>query len=93
MTVLPPDPAPVIERGRQAKAVLENGDFLAVVDDLSNYHLAAMVAAPPGNAHRDARDHHHLIHHALSQIVAELSTRVAAADDLLRRLDEPNEEY
>lgn len=87
----PEDVVAVVERGERAGSLLRNGDFLGVVDDLSNYHLAALVAAPPGEAAREARDHHHLMHHALTQIVAELRDREAAALDLAQRVNDEDD--
>ncbi len=80
----------IIERGTRAGRLLSDPDFLGVVDDLSAEYLAQLVAAPPGDGGREARDYAHLMHHALSQIVSELATRKAAADELAQR--QPNED-
>jgi hypothetical protein len=77
-----PDPEVVLEMGRCASELLDSEPFTTTVNDLSNYHLAAIVAAKPGEAGREARDHHHLLHYALGQIVGELQARVAAANEM-----------
>jgi hypothetical protein len=87
-----PDPEVILEIGAKARALLDDPAFQDVVNHLSDYHLAALVAAPPGPASADAREHHHLMHHALTQIVAEISSRVAAAEELARRIEEDIED-
>lgn len=79
----PPDPEVLLEAGRIASELLSSEAFTSCVNDLSTYHLAAICAAPPGASGRDARDHHHLLHYALSEIVSELQSRIATADEML----------
>jgi hypothetical protein len=86
-----PDIELALERGEAAAALLRSACFISVVDDLSNYHLAALCASPPGDASRDARDFHHLLHHALTLIVDELRTREATAAELMNRDNEDDD--
>jgi hypothetical protein len=72
----------ILTRGENAKLLMENESFLSTVDDLSTFHLSALVAAPPGPAALDAREHHHIMHSALREIVTEIQSRIAAAEDL-----------
>lgn len=62
----------VIERGQKAADLLANEAFTWIVDDQTNYHLAALVAAPPGPKGADAVAYHHLQQNALSELVATL---------------------
>lgn len=71
---------------------MANETFVAVVDDLTNYHLAALVAAPPGPRGLEAREYHHLIQHALSEIVSSLKGQVDTGAAMKRALDEHEEE-
>ena len=80
----PPDPGAVLDRGLRAQELLQNSTFLAVIDDLSNYNVTAMVASPPGEASRAAREHHHLMHFAVCEIVQTLQGYAATAVELER---------
>lgn len=62
----------VIERGDKATSLLSNAAFLGIVDELTTMHLSALVAAPPGDAGREARDYHHLMQHSLTELVQTL---------------------
>ena len=84
----PHDLTALLERGRAARALLQDETFLSVLDDLSNYHIAALVAALPGEGGREAREHHHLLHYALSEIAGDLSGRVQTADEIEARMRE-----
>ena len=91
--MLPPDM--VIQRGHDARGLISHPTFLNVVDELSHYHLAGIVASPPNEAGRAARDYHHLMHYALNEIAAELSQRVQTADELMQAMkltEEDNDE-
>lgn len=70
----------IIERGRNAAALVNNPTFQAVVDDLTSYHLSALVAAPPGERGKDARDYHHLLQHALTELCGQLAGYVEAGE-------------
>ncbi len=61
----------IIERGQRATRLLDDETFRWIVDDLTNYHLAALVAARPVKD-ADAIEYHHTLQHALSEIVASL---------------------
>ena len=82
MHLLPADPASIIERGNASSHLLDAPIFTDAVNDLSNRHLSAIVASPPGPAGQAARDHHHLMHYALAEIVGELQGYVAAGDEM-----------
>lgn len=90
--MLPPDPQLILDRGQAAALLMADETFLSVVDDLSQYHLAAIVAAPPGDRGREARDHHHLLHFALSEIAGELQGRVQTAEELKRLLKQQEDD-
>lgn len=64
--------ADIIERGHRAARLLGDAVFLGAIDDLSDYHLAALVAAPPGEQGREAREYHHLLHYALSELGGQI---------------------
>jgi hypothetical protein len=76
----------VIQRGERAQRLLGNDAFAWIVDDMTTYNLAALVAAPPGPRGLDAREHHHLIQFALSDIVATLQGYAAAGEAMQRVL-------
>lgn len=77
-----PDPNEVLERGRLAQELLDNPTFIDVINDLSAYHLAAICAAKPGEASREAREYHHTLHYALSEITGELVSRTSTAAEM-----------
>ncbi len=72
----------VIQSGRAAQELLENESFRRVVDDLTEYHLAGLVACKPGNSSQEARDYHHLLQYALTELVTDLASRAAAGAQL-----------
>ena len=76
----------IIERGQRAADLLANPSFQWIVDDQTQYHLAALVAAPPGPRGCDARDYHHLQQHALSELVATLTGYAQAGAEQAARL-------
>lgn len=61
-----------VERGLRAASLLANPDFLWIIDDLTSFHLSALVAAKPGPAEADAVQYHHTMQHALTEIVGTL---------------------
>jgi uridylate kinase len=69
----PDDIMAQVERGAAMQACLDSPAFKEAVDHLTNYHVAAMVACRPGyTADADALAHHHLMQHALTEIVATM---------------------
>lgn len=76
----------VIERGRKASDLLANDAFTWIVDDQTQYHLAALVAAPPGPSGVDAIAYHHSIQHALSDLVGTLRGYADAGEEMQRVL-------
>ena len=86
MQALPPDIVAGLERGDRAKELLDSTAFRDIVDDLTQQHIAQLVACPPGDKHKDAREHAHLMQHALTELVATIRGYVAAAEDLRRAL-------
>ncbi len=74
----------VLARGRTAEALLAHADFVAVVNDLSTFHMAAIAASPPGPGGREAIEYHHACHFALTEIVSELQGRHDAAEEVRR---------
>ena len=87
----------VIERGRNATDLLSNPSFSWIVDDLTNQHLQQMVAAPPGERGREAREEAALMQHALTEIVsllqgyAQTGAAMQSAIDDMRDDDEIEE--
>lgn len=49
-----------------------------MVNDQTALNVAALVATPPGDDHRNRRDLYHLKQHALSDLVATLQGYAAA---------------
>lgn len=78
----------VVERGEKARALLENEAFLWIVDQQTNFHLAALVAAPPGPSGADAVAYHHNQQYALTELVATLGGYVQAGEEQLSMLNE-----
>ena len=72
----------VIDRGIRAADLLGNPSFAWIVDDQTTYHLAALVAAPPGLRGADAVSYHHSQQHALSELVASLRGYVEAGEKM-----------
>lgn len=75
----PPDIQAVLDRGSVAADLLAHPAYTTAMQELENYHLTAMVSAPPGDTAREARDHHHLMLHALRELAEQLAMHVAAA--------------
>lgn len=72
----------VIQEGHAARRLLANPDFVEVLNAISDQHLNALVAAPPGDGPREARDHHHLMIHTLQELHDEIRGREAALAEL-----------
>lgn len=87
-----PDPAEILRRGDEARVLLEHPAFISVLNDLSTLHLSGMVSSPPGPAGAEAREHHHLMHCALSEIAGQLKAYVSAAEEIERHLSEQQDE-
>ena len=69
----------ILARGARAKSLLESEAFGEAMRDLEAYHVASMVSCLPGDAERGARDHHHLMLHALRELATTLAGHVEAA--------------
>ena len=89
---LSPDMMLALERGTRAKQLLSDDAFTETVNDLTNYHLSALVAAKPTDAERPARDYHHLMQHALTEIVDTLVEQAEVARKIEEMLGEEEEE-
>lgn len=61
----------IIDRGQRATHLLADETFRWIVDDQTNYHLAALVAARPVKD-ADAISYHHTLQHALMELVSSL---------------------
>jgi len=83
----------LIERGAAAKRLLDDPTFCAVVDDLTNYNLSALCAAKPGDAGREAREYHHLLQYALTEICRELQMRHSAGEQMADALHNHEDTY
>lgn len=68
----------VIDRGIRASDLLANPSFTWIVDDQTNLHLSAMVAAKPGDT--DAITYHHAVQHAMTEIVSALQGYAQAGE-------------
>ncbi len=82
----------IVARGHNARLLLENPTFAAVVDDLTQYHLAALVAAPPGPSGKEAVDYHHLMQYAMTELVSTLQGHQQAGEEQLSMLIEQDPE-
>jgi len=85
----------VLTRGEDAALLMQNAAFLNVIDDISNFHLSALVAAPPGASSLEAREYHHTMHTAIREVAQEIQSRVAYAEELKLHIEqaiEANEE-
>lgn len=69
--ISPDQAAIVIERGHRASDLLANPAFTWIIDDLTQLHLAGLVAAKPGET--DAINYHHAMQHTLTEIVSVLT--------------------
>lgn len=82
----------IIERGNRSKRLLDDDAFQWIVDDQTTYHLAALVAAPPGPKGADAVAYHHLQQNALSELVATLTGYAQAGEAMLNALNEADDD-
>jgi hypothetical protein len=82
----------IIERGERSKRLLSDDTFRWIVDDQTHYHLAALVAAPPGPKGADAVAYHHLQQNALSELVATLQGYQQAGEAMVNALNDPDED-
>lgn len=78
----------VIERGDMATRLLSDDAFNWIVNDQTNYHLAALCAAPPGPKGADAVSYHHLQQSALTELVASLQGYAQAGAAMSEALSE-----
>lgn len=63
-----------IERGQAMRQALENPAFTEAVEHLTTYHLSALIACRPGYAQdQEALTHHHTMHHAITEILAQMA--------------------
>ena len=77
-----------IEEGIAAAAVLSSPAFCRVLDDLTNMHIARMLAAPVGAAGQEERERNHALQAALTEITQELMARKAVGEQAQERLHE-----
>jgi hypothetical protein len=76
-----------IERGNSMRAALENPAFLEAVEHLTTYHLSALVACRPGYAQdQEALTHHHTMHHAITEILAQMAQWMETGEATARAL-------
>lgn len=75
-----PDIAEVIERGRKARELCNSDAFVDTVNDLSAFFLAQMAACPATEAALPALRDAHVMHTAISEIVAQLHLRIQAGE-------------
>jgi len=82
-----PDPEVVLKRGMACTELLNNATFLSVIDEVSNFHLTAMIRSPAGPSGADAREYHHTLHTAVAEIGQQVQMWAQAADQLQAFLD------
>jgi len=83
----------IIKAGQQAEELMASSAFVDTFNDLSNYHLAALVAAEPTPSTREARDYHHTMLHALQELETQIRTRIAYGQDTAARLGFDEDDY
>lgn len=77
----------MIERGNAMRAALENPAFIEAVDHLTTHHLSALVACRPGYASdQEALTHHHTMHHAITEVLAQMAQWMEAGEAAARAL-------
>lgn len=70
------------------RAALDLPAFQEAVDHLSSYHLAAMVACKPGiKSDAEALSYHHSLHHALTELLAQMQQWMTAGEQAALELD------
>lgn len=78
----------VIDRGAAMRAALQNTALLEAIDHLTTYHLSAMVACRPGYAaDAEALNHHHALHHAITEVLAQMAQWSEAGEAASRALE------
>ena len=82
----------IVERGRRASSLMADASFLWIVDDQTNHHLSALVAARPGPASADAVAYHHNQIHAITDLVGTLKGYAEAGEAAQRAIEAPNED-
>jgi len=83
----------IVTRGVKAQALLDNEAFIWIVNDQTQYHLAALCATPPGPAGAADRETHYLQQHAFSELVAALQGYAAAGEAMQEALEREQEDY
>lgn len=75
-----PDLMVAVERGREAKELVESPAFTSTINDLSAYFLAQIVSCPIGDDALPAMREAHLMHTALGEIVSHLQARISGGE-------------
>jgi hypothetical protein len=76
----------IAQAGRQAEELLASPAFIATMNDLSQLHLTALVAAEPTPSTRETRDFHHTLLHALQELETQIRTRISFGQEMAERL-------
>lgn len=87
-----PDTALILERGRDAKVLMDHPAFTAAINDLSTFYLSQMVSCPVDEAALPALREAHLMHTAIGALVSQLHGYVAVAEQAAAALIETDEE-
>lgn len=82
----------IIERGDRSRELLDNESFQWIINDQTDYHLAALVAAPPGPKGAEAVAYHHTQQHALSELVAALQGYAEAGAKMREVIEMPDDD-
>lgn len=70
------------------RAALNDPSFLEAVDHLATYHLSALIACRPGYAaDQEALTHHHTMHHAITEVVAQMTQWAETGEAASRALE------
>lgn len=72
-----PDLETTIARGQDAERLLRDEAFVRVMNDVSNYHLAALLACRPVPSEQETRNYHHTLLHTLQEINDMLTQQVS----------------
>lgn len=81
----------VIGRGIAAQTLLNDGTFTEVMNNLANFHTAALLGSTPEA--KETREHHYTMIRALQEITEELASWVLAKKELEQRIKAEEEDF
>jgi hypothetical protein len=83
----------LLKRGAAAERLMRDEVFAGVMNELAEAHTQAMIRTPAGVPGEADRTHHHLLLTALREIADTLSLRITQAEQALRDLENPPEDF